>query len=486
MDMTQLNDQQVDLIARRVVARLAGGTSSPQPTAATTSKNAPAIELKEGIFADVDSAVGAAEAAQRELMGMTLAKRNEMVAAIRQIVAANYENLSRMAHEETGLGRVEDKIRKNRLVNEKTPGTEDLLPLARSGDRGLVLTEPAPFGVIAAITPITNPTSTIICNTIGMVAAGNGVVFNVHPGARRVSVFCVNLINRAILKAGGPANLVTTIAEPTIESAQSLMRHEGVRLIVVTGGPGVVKEALKSGKRAICAGPGNPPSVVDETADLDQAGRDIILGASLDNNVICTDEKTTIVVDSAADGLLASMRRHHAVVLTPSQARQMERLIFTENRGPGRRSVVNRELIGKNAGVILGQIGIQADDSVRLAVMEVPNDHPLVWTEQMMPVMPVTRVRNADEGIDLAVRSEQEMRHTASMHSKNLDNLSKMARVMNCSIFVKNGPNYAGLGEGGEGHCSFTISSPTGEGLTRARDFSRYRRCTLVDHFRIV
>jgi acyl-CoA reductase-like NAD-dependent aldehyde dehydrogenase len=483
-----LTERQVESIARQVVERLGGAIPAPDVpgSAATEAKAVPPAELVEGIFADVDSAVHAAAAAHRDLMAMTVKKRDQIVASIREVMAAHCESLARMAQEETGLGRVEDKVVKNRTVTEKTPGTEDLTPDARSGDRGLVLFEPAPFGVIGAITPITNPTSTIICNTIGMVAAGNGVVFNVHPGAKRCSVHNIYLINQAVLKVGGPANLVTAVAEPTIESAQALMNHPGVNLVVVTGGPGVVRAALNSGKRAVCAGPGNPPVVVDETADLEQAGRDVVYGASFDNNVVCVDEKTLIVVDSIADELLRSTNRQGAVRLTPVQARQMERVLFVENNGPGKPSVVDKDLIGRNADVILARIGVKADASVRLAVMEVPADHTLVWTEQLLPVLPMVRVKTADEGIELAVRSEQGMRHTAVMHSKNLDNLSKMARVMDCSIFVKNGPAVAGLAAGGEGYCSFTIASPTGEGLTRARHFSRARRCTLVDHFRIV
>jgi len=439
-----------------------------------------------GVFTAIDDAVAAAGAAFEQFSAGTLETRERVIASIRASMLEHAEDLARRAHAETGLGRWQDKLVKNRLVTIKTPGVEDLRPTAQSGDHGLVLMEPAPFGVIAAITPTTNPTSTIICNTIGMLAAGNSVVFNVHPGAREVSLYNVRLLNEAIVRAGGPANLVTCIAEPTIESAQTLMRHPGVRLLVVTGGPGVVEAAMQSGKRAICAGPGNPPAVVDETADIERAARDVVRGASFDNNVICTDEKEVIVVDAVADDLLRAMGRHGALVLNAAQTRQIERVIFKQTNGPRRSGVVDRALIGKNAGAILAQIGVKVGEEVRLAVVDVPNDHPLVWTEQLMPVLPVTRVRSADEAIDLAVAAEGGRRHTATMHSKNLDNLSRMARRINCSIFVKNGPAYAGLGEGGEGYCSFSIASPTGEGLTGPRSFSRQRRCVLVDHFRIV
>ena len=428
----------------------------------------------------------AATQAFHTLDAMNMAARNKIIASIREAMLAHAETLAREAHKETGMGRWQDKLIKNRIVAEKTPGTEALVPTASTGDHGLTLLERAPFGVIGAITPSTNPTSTIICNTIGMLAAGNAVVFNVHPAAKNISIHNVVLVNEAIIRAGGPANLVTTLTEPTIESAQALMKHPGIGLLVVTGGPGVVKVAMQSGKRAVCAGPGNPPVVVDETADIAQAARDIVRGASFDNNIICVDEKEVFVVSSVADDLLAAMRQNGAVVLDASQTKQIENSIFEKMRGPSTEGLMNKSLIGKNAGVILETIGMQVNEDVRLAVIDVDFSHPLVWTEQLMPVIPVVRVSNVDEGIDAAVKAEAGRRHTAVMHSRNIDNLSRMARVTNCSVFVKNGPAYAGLGAGGEGHSSFSIASPTGEGVTGPRSFSRERRCVMVDHFRIV
>jgi len=384
------------------------------------------------------------------------------------------------------MGRYEDKIEKNLLVAEKTPGTEDLRPIVYTGDHGLTLVERAPYGVIGAITPSTNPTSTIICNSIGMVAAGNAVVFNCHPGAKAVSVHTVQILNQAIVRAGGPHNLITTVPEPTVESAQRMMKHPGIDLLVVTGGPGVVQVAMNSGKKAICAGPGNPPTVVDETADIEQAAADIIKGASFDNNLVCILEKEIIAVDAVADQLKAAMQKRGVVELTRYQMDRLLKVILAEDHGPGKHGVINKQFVGQNPSVILREIGMTVGDDVRLAIAEVPHDHQLVWTEQLMPIMPLVRVSTTDEAIDLAKTVEQGMRHTATMHSKHLDHLSRMAREMNTSIFVKNGPSLAGLGFGGEGYTSFSIASPTGEGLTSAKDFSRVRRCVLVDAFRIV
>ncbi|MDX1740153.1 MAG: aldehyde dehydrogenase, partial [Rhodothermales bacterium] len=389
-------------------------------------------------------------------------------------------------HRETGLGRPEDKEVKNLLVTRKTPGPEDLAPAARTGDRGMTVTEYAPFGVIAAITPTTNPTATVINNSIATISAGNAVVFNAHPAAKSCSAETVHRINQAVAGAGGPLNLACTVREPSIASAQELMHHDGVRILLVTGGPGVVQEALKTDKRAITAGPGNPPVVVDETADVDRAAREIVRGASFDNNMVCTDEKEVLVCASRAEELLRAFPRHRAVVLNEYQVGQIEKVIFEEMGAPGRPGRINRRWVGKNAGMILREIGVEAGSEVRLAVAPVPVEHPLVWTEQMMPVMPVARVSSFDEAVDVAVRAEHKFRHTASIYSNDVDHITRMARAMNVSIFVANAANIAGLGEGGEDFTSYSIATPTGEGLTRPRTFSRIRRLTVAGSLRIV
>jgi acyl-CoA reductase-like NAD-dependent aldehyde dehydrogenase len=444
------------------------------------------VELGDGIHPTIDEAVRSARQAFEGYRDMGLEARKTIVEAMRAAMLKEGERLAYMAAEETGIGRAEDKVVKNRLVTTKTPGPEDLEPHVVTGDAGMVVTEYAPYGVIGSITPTTNPTSTIINNSIAMVSAGNAVVFNVHPNARLVSVENVKLLNRAIVAAGGPADLITATPQPTLESAREVMHHPDIRVLLVTGGPGVVKEALKTTKKVIAAGPGNPPAVVDPTADVDAAGRDVVRGASFDNNVICTDEKTTIVVDSVADRLVQSMVANGAYRLKEHELKRLERVIFTEMGPPNKPGMINQALIGKSAAAILSEIGVTVDSDVRLVVAEVRSEHNLVWTEQMMPVMPVVRVQNVDDAIDLAVRSEHGFRHTASIHSTNVDTITRMARAMNCSIFVANGPNFSGLGEGGEGFTSFSIASPTGEGLTRPRHFSRVRRISVVGALRIV
>lgn len=478
------NDPRVDEIVALVVDRLKkqGVGASPAAVAGALSNAiAPAVHVRRrGVFDDVDSAVAAARKAYEQYEKMPLETRHAVVRAMREAALGVLEEMCQRAVAETRLGRVEDKRIKNRAAITKTPGPEFLEPIAASGDHGLMVMERAPFGVICAITPCTNPTETIINNGIGMVAGGNAVVFNVHPLAKQTSAWYISLLCDAVVSAGGPENLLCCVAEPTIESAQNLMRHKGIRLVVVTGGGAVVQEAMRSGKRAISAGPGNPPAVVDETAHLDEAARGIVSGASFDNNVICTDEKEIIVVAQVADKFKKCLRDAPTHELNAGELRALEKVLITPDNH------VNREFVGKSANVILRAIGRTAPDDLRLLWAEVDEQHPFVQHELLMPVVGLVRAKDVDDAIACAKRVEHGFGHTATMWSTNLENLSKMARQINTSIFVKNGPNYAGIGVGGEGWTSWTIASPTGEGLTTCRTFTRERRCTLKDYFRIV
>jgi acyl-CoA reductase-like NAD-dependent aldehyde dehydrogenase len=495
-----LDERRIQEIVEKVMARLGSGVPSTpleaveraavqaQPRAPAYGqplpseikhKNVRVPPAKLGIFPDVDSAAKAARKAFEAYDKTSIETRDRMVAAMRATTLKHVRELAEYAVQETGLGRVEDKIKKNTLCATKTPGTEILKPIAFSGDYGLTVIERAPYGVFGAITPTTNPTETIINNGIGMLAGGNAVVFNTHPSAWRVCAWHVHLLNEAIREAGGPENLICSVAEPTIESAQALMKHPLVRILAVTGGPGVVKEAMNSGKRAIAAGPGNPPAVVDETAHLDVAARGIVEGASIDNNIICTAEKEVLVVASVADRLKELLVKEGCYLLSDRQVRQLEGVVLEGDH-------TNKKWVGKNAGLILKQIGVNAGDDCRLALCDVPEEHPFVQHELLMPVIGIVRYPDVASAIAGAKRVEHGFGHTAVMYGTNIDALSAMARVINTSIFVKNGSNLNGLGYRGEGYTSFTIASPTGEGLTTAVSFTRERRCTLQGSFRFV
>jgi aldehyde dehydrogenase len=481
--VAMLDEKKIEEIVAKVLERLGGSpTSAPRPATSTApvEKKTNIPRGTNGVYADADEAAKAARRGFEQNERTPLATRAKMIAAMRKVVLANNEALSRYAVEESGLGRYEDKLEKNRLVAEKTPGHEILRPVAFTGDDGLMLTERAPYGVMLAITPTTNPTETIVCNSIGMVAGGNSVVFNVHPGAAQVSNWLVHLLNEAIQSVGGPKDVLVSVEKPTVKSAQLLMKHPLVRIVVVTGGPVVVEQAMNSGKKSICAGPGNPPAVVDETANLAKAANAIVRGASLDNNIVCIAEKEVIAVDRIATDLIAELKRQPVLWLDHRQVKELEKVVLEGDH-------VNKAWVGKDAALIAKAIGISGHGhDLKLLMMEVEEAHPFVQHELLMPVIPLFRARDSADAIAASLRVEHGFHHTATMHSTNIDNMTAMARVCNCSIFVKNDASYAGLALGGEGYTSFTIASPTGEGLTTAVHFTRERRCTLKEAFRFV
>ena len=435
-----------------------------------------------GIFATMDEAINAAEAAQRKYLSCSMADRAKYVQVIRDVALKkeNLEYMSQATVDETGMGGYEYKITKNILAATKTPGVEDLTTEALSGDDGLTLVEYSPFGVIGAITPTTNPTETVICNSIGMLAAGNSVVFSPHPRAKNVTLFLIKALNKALAEAGAPANLIVTVAEPSIDNTNAMMKNPKVRMLVATGGPSIVKTVLSSGKKAIGAGAGNPPVVVDETANIEKAAKDIIDGCSFDNNLPCIAEKEIIAVDDIADYLIFNMKKHGAYeIKDKATIDKLVELVTKNGKGP------KTEFVGKSAQYILDKIGITVGPEIKVILMEADEFHPFVQEELMMPILPLVRVKDVDMAIDMAVRVEHGFRHTAIMHSRNVDKLTKMAKLIQTTIFVKNGPSYAGIGVGGMGHTTFTIAGPTGEGLTSAKSFARKRRCVLVGGFDI-
>lgn len=431
----------------------------------------------DGMYECVDAACTAAQQSYEKLRALGFNARFKLIEALRAAALENSERWSHEAAAETQMGRAEDKIRKNRLVATRTPGPEILQrPETFCGSDGLTVTRLDPFGVIASIIPCTNSTETIINNAISMISGGNAVVFNPHPIAKNVSADCVRILNRALAAAGGPPELLCCIADPTIASAHALMHHALVALVLVTGGGAVVEAAMKSGKRAICAGPGNPPAVVDESAELEHAARSIVYGASLDNNVVCTDEKSVIAVDSIADELKALMLKEGCVELSGRDIERLTDLVLHEKGGPGKHGGPNKKFVGKSPSLILKELGISADERVRLVLVDVDKNHPLVWTEQLMPVLPICRLPDAEAAIAHAAAVEAGRHHTASIHSQRLDRITQFTNALNCSILVANDANYAGLGMNGEGYTSFSIATPTGEGMTTARTFCRERR----------
>ena len=457
----ELNENYINQIVQNVVKNL---------------ENAAPQQRLKGVFDSMTDALEAVNKAYQFYRSYSIAQREKMIANIRKLTLEEAETLAKLGVEETGMGRVSDKIIKHQLVANKTPGTEDLKPTALTGDDGLTLVEMAPFGVIGSITPSTNPSETVICNSIGMIAGGNGVVFNPHPNACRTANYAVDLVNRAIVEAGGPENLVVSVAKPTMDTSKEMMASPIVRMLVATGGPGVVRTLLSSGKKAIGAGAGNPPVIVDDTADVAKAGRDIVLGASFDNNLPCIAEKECFAFSNIADELIDSMIKNGAYMIDGDQVERLKKIALIEKDG---KFGINKKWVGKDASLFLKELGIDSD--AKLIICETDEMHPFVQVEMMMPILAIVRVNSIEEAIKMAVNAEHGNRHSAHIHSKNIDHLTAFAKAVETTIFVKNAPSYAGIGAGGEGYTTFTIAGPTGEGLTAAHSFTRARRCVMVD-----
>lgn len=466
-------------IIRNVVAQVLTRMKTPGSISPASSTN----KLR-GVFADVDSAAGAAVAAQREFERRSIADRKKALDCIRKICVERADELGREELEETKIGRLSAKIEKLTVVADRIPGVEFLRTDAYSGTNGVTLEDYAPFGVIGAITPVTHSLPTLACNAINMLAAGNAIVANPHPGGARIAAKGTHLFNDAIVKAIGIDNLITIIEKPTLESAQAIFDHRDIRLLCVTGGPAVARAALRSPKRAIVAGPGNPPVVVDETADLDNAARSIVAGAAYDNNLLCIGEKEVFVVASIFDELMDAMSKYKAVKLDANQIDALTKASFIkDDKG---NVLTNKDLVGQDASFLAAKIGLHVPADTELLFGETDEHNPFVDHEQMMTFVPFVRVKDVDTAIALAKKYEHGYRHTSIIHSRNIDTITRMGREMDTTLFVQNGPSVAGLGSGGEGYLSFSIATPTGEGVTTPLTFTRVRRSTTVGSMRVV
>jgi aldehyde dehydrogenase len=472
----QVTDEMVRSVVQEVLSQMRNGHAKP-----SNGKG-----RHWGVFDSVDDAVAAASAAHKEFETRGLEDRRKAVSCIRRICVEQAEKLGREEMEETKIGRLVHKIEKLKVCGEKIPGVEFLRTEAFSGENGVSLTEYAPFGVIGVVTPVTHSLPTLACNAINMLAAGNSLVCNPHPSGARIACRGTELFNRAIHEAIGIDNLITIIRTPTLESAQAIFDHRQVRLLCVTGGPAVGRAALRSPKRAIVAGPGNPPVVVDETADLERAARSIIEGAAYDNNLLCIGEKEVFAVTSIFDELLEAMTRYKAVRLDRKQIEALTKEAFVPSSEDKSKLVVNKDLIGQDAAVLADRSGVKVPADTEIVFGETEESHPFVDHEQMMPFVPFVRVPSVDTAIALAKKYEHGFKHTAIIHSRNVETITRMGRELDTSLYIQNGPSMAGLGSGGEGYLSFSIATPTGEGVTTPLTFTRQRRSTTVGSMRVL
>lgn len=472
-DQDQLVAQIADEVVARLRERLAQGAS-------VTLASPASARGYDGVFQTVDDAVAATTIAQQKIAELSLDELGRCIAAIRTLCSERAEELARQELAETGLGRLDHKIAKLKLI-QNVLGIEAMKTDARTNPSGLCLIERAPWGVIGMVLPATHSAPTLASNAINILSARNTAVFSPHPAGAKVAATILQLINRAIEKETGIQNAIATVENSTMQTAEEIFNHPGISLLCVTGGPFVVKAAAKSGKRVIAAGPGNPPVVVDETADLDVAARSIVTGASFDNNLLCIGEKEIFVVASVADAFKRAMSRANAFELDAAAIERLTKAAFTYD-GDGKgcaQAHVKREMVGKDVSVLAAAAGVRVPDGTDLLFGETDEDHPFVQEEQMMPFVPVVRVRDFEDGVRAALKAEHGYRHTAIIHSQNIKNVTSMARRMNTTLFVHNEACAAALGANGAGYLSFSIATPTGEGVTTPLTFTRERQITI-------
>ncbi|WP_432800247.1 aldehyde dehydrogenase family protein [Poriferisphaera sp. WC338] len=474
--MTAVDNELIQRVVAEVMGRM-NGTAAPVAGSQVNPGQA-----QDGLFADVDTAIAAAKKSQQQLVKAGVDVRGEICDLFKRIATENAEAWGRFELDETKVGRLDHKIAKLELL-QGVPGTEFLQTQAHSGDSGIALDEAAPWGVIGVITPVTHSIPTMTANAINMIAAGNTMVVNAHPSGAKSVALATQTYNRAIKEQFGIDPLICVINPPTLRTAEQIFQHPEIPMLVATGGPAVARAAMKQPKRSVVAGPGNPPVVVDETADLKRAAESIIVGAAFDNNLLCIGEKEVFVVEKIFGTFMNEMERSGAQRLSKEEVDRLTKAAFTWQKD---HFVLNKDMIGKDPQV-LGQLaGIDVKPDVELLFGETDEGNPFVAEEQMMPFVPIVMVKNFEEGLALAVKHEHGFGHTALIHSNNLANITRMGTVMNTTIFVVNGPCTAGLGADGEGYPSYSIATPTGEGITNPMTFTRFRRCGISQSLRMV
>ncbi|HAV64684.1 MAG TPA: aldehyde dehydrogenase EutE [Verrucomicrobiales bacterium] len=493
---TAINENLVRDIVAEVLGRLGGAPAPklPSPAPASGGKTDCGCHGKKGggtgqhgVFADADSACDAAQQAFLQLQKAGVETRAKICAIVKNLCETNAVEWGRIELEETKIGRLDHKIGKLQII-KLVPGVEWMKPNGFSGDHGITMEEFTPFGVVGAVTPSTHSIPTLAGNIVNIIAAGNAVVFNAHPAAARCAALAVREFNKAIERETGIRNVACIIEQPTMESFAAMCANENVKLLLVTGGPGVVKAAMKTGKRAICAGPGNPPVLVDGTSCLKSAAKKIIEGAAFDNNLLCIGEKQVFVLEQFADKLMSSLEDAGAAKLNSGQVDSLTKAAFTFKEGQGggcAHASVNKDFIGKDAPVLAKAAGVNVKPGTELLFGETDDQHAFVQEEQMMPFLPIVRVKSVEEGIEKSRQSEHGYKHTSIIHSHDVNHMTAMARALDTTLFIKNGPCMAGLGLGGEGYLSYSIATPTGEGVTNPKTFTRVRRCVMVDNLRI-
>ena len=404
-------------------------------------------EEKMRIKSMVDDLVAKAKKASEEYLKLDQDQVNNIIKAMSMAGLERHMELAKMAVEETGRGIYEDKITKNMFATEyiyhsikydKTVGVID-----ENEEEGYVSIA-EPVGIIAGVTPVTNPTATTMFKSIIAAKTRNVIIFGFHPSAQKCSVEAAKTVRDAAIKAGAPENCILWIEEPSITATNYLMNHPDVNLILATGGTGMVKAAYSCGKPALGVGPGNVPCYIDKTAKLETSVNDLVLSKSFDNGMICASEQSVIVDREIKDEFERLMKEAGCYFMTPEQTEQLKCSMFIEEKG----CALNADIVGKSPYNIAKKAGFEVPKETKVLVLQengVGVEYPFS-KEKLSPVLAYYIVDSADEGINLAEKLIEfgGLGHSAVIHSEDDETIAKFSETVKAGRIIVNSPSTHG------------------------------------------
>lgn len=394
----------------------------------------------------IDDLVRKASMAMEEMMKLNQENIDKIVQAMAKAGLDKYKDLAKMAVEETKKGVFEDKVTKNIFATEyiyndikykKTIGIID-----ENEEEGS-MTVAEPIGVIAGVTPVTNPTSTTMFKSLIAIKSGNPIIFSFHPSAQNCSREAARILKNAAIKAGAPKNCIQWIEEPSMEASNELMKHEGIAIILATGGPGMVKSAYSSGKPALGVGPGNVPCFIEKSADIDEAVNDLILSKTFDNGMICASEQAVIIEEVVYEKVIDLMKKLKCYFVNDK-----ERALLQDTVINNKTQSLNPNIVGQSAYDIAKMSGFEVEKDTKILVAEVSGvgeEYPLTM-EKLSPILACIKVKDEKEGIEKCVEMTEfgGIGHTAVIHSNNNEVILEFSKKVKTGRLLVNTPSSQG------------------------------------------
>lgn len=398
---------------------------------------------------EVRDLLGKAKEAQRQFAGFSQKRVDEICFAIANACAQNAEMLARMAVEETGFGIWQDKIIKNLLGStmtwESVKRMKTVGIISRDEEKGLMEVG-VPMGIVAALIPSTNPTSTTMYKAIISIKSGNAVVFSPHPNAKKCIIETVRIIEEAAKKAGAPDGLVQCVTLITMDATTELLKHKDIGIILATGGEAMVRAAYSSGNPAIGVGPGNGPAYIEKSADIPTAVKHIFDSKTFDNGTICASEQSIITEKVIKDQVMAEVRKNGGYFLTPEESKVLAGFILRAN------GTMNQQIVGKSAGAIADMAGISIPEGTRILLSEqtdVSKSNPYA-REKLCPILAFYVEDDWEKACEtsIAILHNEGAGHTMMIHSQNVEIIGEFALRKPVSRLLVNTPGALG-GVGG-------------------------------------